>query len=269
MSANISRIMREMTSLLASISVEEQNSAASGGVDKESEGRNTLSSTGVVWEVCDVLIALSLQGLVDVAMRKADAYHALIKDAITELQEWNPDEEEVDIFDSGSSTDSNDITDGDNSSTAESPPTIAMNTMTLTPPATPTPIRQMYDQTLAILRLIRLLYPALRKRRIQTFPPVNSSTSPDQLPTSWQVYAFDNLMQHLRFFSERADDLAGALYSGDEEQASGGLEMLKMQAFECLEELDRNWDEDRKADEFTEWSQKWMRRVKELSPSHG
>ena len=269
MSANISRIMREMTSLLASIPVEEQNSAASAGVDKESEGRNTLSSTGVVWEVCDALIALSLQGLVDVAMRKADAYHALIKDAITELQEWNLDEDEGDIFDSGSSTDSNDNTDADNPITAESPPTIAMNTMTLTPPATPTPIRQMYDRTLAILRLIRLLYPALRKRRIQTFPPVNSSTSPDQLPTSWQVYAFDNLMQHLRVFSETADDLAGALYSGDEEQASGELEILKMQAFECLEELDRNWDQDRKADEFTEWSQKWMRRVEELSPSHG
>ena len=268
-SANVSRIMREMTSFLASIPVEEQNIAASASVDKECEGRNTLSSTGVVWEVCDALIALSLQGLVDVAMEKADAYHALIKDAITELEEWNPDEDEGDIFDSGSSTDSNVNRGVEPSSDAESPPTVALNAMTLTPPATPTPIRQMYDQSLATLRLIRLLYPALRKRRVQTFPPINSSTSLNQLPASWQVYAFDNLMQHLRVFSEMADDLAGALYSGDEEQASGGLEMLKLQAFECLEELDRNWDRDRKADEFTEWSQKWMRKVEELSPSHG
>lgn len=268
-SASVSRIMREMTSFLASILVKEQIMAASASVDKESEGRNTLSSTGVVWEICDALIALSLQGLADVAVKKADAYHALIKDAITELEEWNPDEDEGDIFDSGSSTDSNDNRGIEPPSNAESPPTVALNAMTLTPPATPTPIRQMYDRTLATLRLVRLLYPALRKRRIQTFPPVNSSSSPDQLPTSWQVYAFDNLMRHLRVFSEMADDLAGALYSGDEEQASGGQEMLKMQAFECLEGLDGNWDRDRKADEFTEWSQKWMRRVEELSPSHG
>lgn len=268
--ANVSRIMREVASLMASIPVEEQELAPSASIHKEGEGRNTLSSTGVIWEVCDALIALALQGLVDVAMKKADAYHALIKDAITELEEWNPDEDEGDIFDSGSSTDSNDNQDAESANTAESPPpAIAMRAMTLTPPATPTPMRQMYDQTLATLRLVRLLYPALRKRRIQTFPPIVSSTSPDQLPSSWQIHAFDNLMKHLRIFSESADELAGALYSGDEEQASGGLETIKVQAFECVEDVDRNWDWNRKADEFTEWSQKWMKRVEELSPSHG
>ncbi|KAG7007326.1 hypothetical protein G7Y79_00010g028270 [Physcia stellaris] len=251
-SANVSRIMREMTSFLACIPVEEQNMAASASVDQESEGRNTLPSTGVVWEICDALIALSLQGLVDVAMKKADAYHALIKDAITELEEWNPDEDEGDIFDSGASTDSNDNRSSEPPRNAESPPTVALNAMTLTPPATPTPIRQISTQT-----------------PHTDLPTCEFIYLPAQLPTSWQVYAFDNLMQHLRVFSEMADDLAGALYGGDEEQASGGLEMLKMQAFECLEELDRNWDQNRKADVFTEWSQKWMRRLEELGPSHG
>lgn len=267
--ANVSRIMREMASLMASIPVEEQEMAPSASTHKEGEGRNTLSSTGVIWEVCDALIVLALRGLVDVAMKKADAYHALVKDAIAELEEWNPDEDEGDIFDSGSSTDSNDNQVPETVSTAESRPTIAMKAMTLTPPATPTPIRQMYDQTLATLRLVRLLYPALRKRRIQTFPPIVSSTSLNQLPTSWQIHAFDNLMKHLRIFSESADELAGALYSEDEEQASGGLEMIKVKAFECVKDVDRNWDRDRKVDEFTEWSQKWMKRVEELSPSHG
>lgn len=262
--ANLLRIMKEMTLLLGTIPVDEKVLATSVSSVNDEKGRDTLSSTGVIWEVCDTLMALGSDGLVDLAIKKADAYHALIKDAIAELEEWNPDEEEDDLFGSTSSSQSESNQDADSERTAELPPITAMNTMTLTPPATPTPIRQMYDQTLATLRLIRLLYPALRKRRVQTFPSIDISTSSDQLPTSWQIYAFDNLMKSLRTFSETADDLAGSLYSQDEEQASGGLEFIKILAFECIQDADQSWD--RRDDEFTAWAKKWAGRLEELSP---
>ena len=253
-----------MTLLLGTIPVDEKVLATSVSSANDEKGRDTLSSTGVIWEVCDTLMALGSDGLVDLAIKKADAYHALIKDAIAELEEWNPDQEEDDLFGSTSSSQSESNQDVDSERTAELPPVTAMNTMTLTPPATPTPIRQMYDQTLATLRLIRLLYPALRKRRVQTFPSIDISTSSDQLPTSWQIYAFDNLMKSLRTFSETADDLAGSLYSQDEEQASGGLEFIKILAFECIQDADQSWD--RRDDEFTAWAKKWAGRLEELSP---
>lgn len=262
--ANLLRIMKEMTLLLGTIPVDEKVLATSVSSANDEKGRDTLSSTGVIWEVCDTLMALGSDGLVDLAIKKADAYHALIKDAIAELEEWNPDQEEDDLFGSTSSSQSESNQDVDSERTAELPPVTAMNTMTLTPPATPTPIRQMYDQTLATLRLIRLLYPALRKRRVQTFPSIDISTSSDQLPTSWQIYAFDNLMKSLRTFSETADDLAGSLYSQDEEQASGGLEFIKILAFECIQDADQSWD--RRDDEFTAWAKKWAGRLEELSP---
>ena len=263
--ANLLRIMKEMTSLLGTIPLEEQVLLTSVGLVNDENGRDTLSCTGVIWEVCDTLTALASEGLVDLALKKADAYHALIKDAIAELEEWNPDEEDDDMFSSGSSAQSESNQGPDGEYAAGSPPTTAMNAIALTPPATPTPIRQMYDQTLATLRMIRLLYPALRKRRVQTFPSISLSTSSDQLPTSWQIYAFDNLVKSLRTFSETADELAGSLYSRDEEQASGGLELIRILALECIEEADQSWD--RKDDEFTAWAQKWTRRLDELSPN--
>ena len=254
-----------MTSLLATIHVDEKALVTSVGSVNEENRRDTLSSTGVIWEVCDTLMALASNGLVDLAVKKADAYHALIKDAVAELEEWNPDEEDDDMFSSGSSAHSESNQGADSEHAAGSPPTTAMNAMTLTPPATPTPIRQMYDQILATLRMIRLLYPALRKRRVQTFPSINSSTPPDQLPTSWQIYALDNLMKSLRTFSETADELAGSLYGQDEEQASGGLESIRIFALECIQDVDQSWD--REEDEFTAWAQKWARRLEELSPN--
>ena len=261
--ANLSRIMREMKSLLGTIPTDEEALAGSTGLGKEGEGRDTLPSTGVIWEVCDAMISLASDGLVELAAKKADAYHALIKDAITELEEWNPDKEEDDPFGSESSNESEDEIAGDEGA----PPTTALDTLTLTPPATPTPIRQMYEQALVVLRLIRLLYPALRKRRIVTFPPITSSISPDQLPTPWKTQTFDELMNYLRTFSEVADELAGALYSQDEEEASGRLEAIKMGARECLEKVDTSWDQ--KEDVFTTWNKKWRERLDELSQSPG
>ena len=261
---NLLRIMKEMALLLGTMAGDEKVLALSGSAVNDEKRRHTLSSTGVIWEVCDTLVALCSDGLVDLAMKKADAYHALIKDAIAELEEWNPDEEEDDMFSSTSSARSESSQGADSERTGASPPTTEMNAMTLTPPATPTPIRQMYDQTLVTLRMIRLLYPALRKRRVQTFPSINLSTSSDQLPTSWQIDAFDNLMKSLRTFSETADEVAGGLYSQDEEQASGGLEFIRILAFECIQDADQSWD--RRDDEFTAWAKKWTGRLEELSP---
>lgn len=253
-----------MTTLLGTIPTNEAALAGSTGSGKEEGGRDTLPSTGVIWEVCDAMTSLASDGLAELAAKKADAYHALIKDAIAELEEWIPDGEEDDPFgiesSNGSEEDEN-VTDEDASLT---PPTTALNTLTLTPPTTPTPIRQMYEQALVILRLIRLLYPALRKRRIQNFPPITSSTPQDQLPTPWEIQTFDNLMKFLRTFSEAADELAGALYNQDEEAASGGLVAIKMNACECLGGVNLSWH--RKEDEFTAWVKKWKERLNEQSP---
>lgn len=147
----------------------------------------------------------------------------------------------------------------------ESPPVAALNAMTLTPPPTPTPIRRLYTETLSTLRLVRLLYPALKKRRIQNFPPIISSTNVSELPSIAQVSSFDRLMKHLQDFSEGTDTLAGSLYSHDQEGAQDELEVLRTMALHCVEEskLDCSGMEDG----FTAWSEKWKERFASVGPA--
>ena len=251
--ANVLRVMREMATLLGTIPLSDGQEP---GIGKDAEGRDTLPSTGVIWEICDTLAAIAANGLIELAAKKADAYHALIKDAIAELEEWDPDDEVDDPFGSESSRESEINEKG----TAGSSTNAALGKLTLTPPATPTVIRQIYEKALTTLRLVKLLYPALRKRRILGFPSITSSTESEQLPTPWQIQWFDGVMKHFRVFSEVADELAGALYSHDEE-ATGALGALGAYARECIEDVGRNWEG--KEDEFTAWAGKWRGRLDE------
>lgn len=222
----------------------------------EKEGRNTLANTGVLWEVCDDLISLAKDGMVQLATQKAESYHALLKDAIAELEEWNPDED-----DDNDTFEDNDLSqsDGEQPEDTASPPIASLNAMTLTPPATPTPIRRLQTETLSTLRLIRLLYPALKKRRIQTFPPIMSSSTPSTLPSNAQAAVLDALLNHLQHFSEAADALAGLLYGHDENGVGRDLEALKRMAISCVEKSRLDWSG--AEDEFSIWSEKWKERL--------
>ena len=75
----------ELLSLLSSIPQNEH------GVEK-SLGRDTLASTGVLWAECDKMVALGSAGVAKVAAERVEEYYGLLKDAITELEEWDPDE---------------------------------------------------------------------------------------------------------------------------------------------------------------------------------
>ena len=248
----IARVMLETKLLLRSISFEE---ADMGGL----EGRNTLANTGVIWEVCDALISVANNGLVDVAAKKAESYHALLKDAIAELEEWDPDEEDDDdaLKSIGSSE-----SDAEQEEPA-SPSTTSLNAMTLTPPPTPSPMRKLKSSSLAVLRLIRLLYPALKKRRIQTFPQITSTTSPSDLPTRDQIGRFDILLEHLQIFSSSADALAGSLYDHNEKEIISDLKNLETSSMGMIDNLRLDWNG--KDDEFCTWSDKWTERMSALA----
>ena len=244
------RILREIKVLLESIPTE--------AVDKEGkEGRSTLANTRVVWEVCDALISLANNGLVDFATRRAESYHILLKDAIAELEDWDPDgdDDEEDAFRSIGSSES----DTEQEEQTSPPSAALMHVMTLTPPPTPSPMRRMYAETLATLRVIRLLYPPLKKRRIQAFPSITSRTMSSGLPGITQIKCLNSLLNYLQLFSESADELAGSLYSRDVEDAEESLTTLKNLAMACVESAKLNWNG--VEDEFSVWSEQWLKRL--------
>lgn len=246
---SIVRLLREIDALLQTIpAIEEQPF-------DEKEGRTTLANTGVVWEICDALISIASNGLVNVAAQKAEAFHSLLKDAIAELEDWDPDDEEEDGLLTSETSSSDHASDGELREGASPPLETAVRGMTLTPPPTPSPLRRLLTDTLANLRLIRLLYPALRKRRVLTFPNISASSALEELPDTAQLIRFDALLRQLGGFSEHADELAGGLYAHDEDEVVDRLRLTRASCKECVNAMRLDWSG--KEDEFTAWSKKW------------
>ena len=221
----------ELMSLLASIPRDEH------GIDK-TRGRDTLASTGVLWAECDKMMALGLGGLTKIAAERVEEYHGLLKDAIAELEHWDPDEDSESDTDSLTSNNEN------------------VKDLSLSP------LAASRNRTLANLRIIRVLYPAIVKRRVLTFPNITSSTTAESLPSLLHIRIFDELIDHTKRFTEETDEIAGALYEGEEEEVENRLSVLRGMAKICAEEIRLGWGGNE--DEFTSWVEKWMARLVEV-----
>ncbi|KAI4115408.1 MAG: hypothetical protein LQ345_003974, partial [Seirophora villosa] len=63
-------------------------------VEEERQREEILQATGQVWRVCNRMIAVAGMGIAGVAAEKVDAWHALVKDAVEEIEGWDPDDSE-------------------------------------------------------------------------------------------------------------------------------------------------------------------------------
>lgn len=236
--------MMELLSLIASIPSDEH------GIET-STGRNTLASTGVLWAECDKMVELASKGLISLASQRTEDYHGLLKDAIQELEEWDPNED----------TDS----DTDSASSNKQKPT---STPTADNPASElgelyiSSIGTLRKRILLTLRTVRVIYPALKKRRISTFPNITSASTLKSLPMSTHIDTLDSLIDQAKGFTDAADEIAGALYEGDVEQVERRLRALRESAEGCAKGVKKGWKGEE--DEFTGWAQKWTARLEEV-----
>ena len=244
--SSLSRIIMELLSLLSSIPQNEH------GVEK-TLGRDTLASTGVLWAECDKMVALGSGGVIKVAVERVEEYHGLLKDAIAELEEWDPDE------DSESDTDSLPSNKGNVSSSRPigAPLERSLQDLSLSS------IAALRKQTLSILRIIRVLYPALVKRRILTFPNINSTVTAENLPSLVQIRSLDRLVDHTQQFTEETDEIAVDLYAGHEEEVEDRLTTQTDASKAFVQGMKLSWSGDK--DEFTTWAGKWMMRLDEVN----
>lgn len=241
--------MLELLTLLGSIPQDER------GIEKTT-GRDTLASTGVLWAECDKMVALGSGGLTKLAAERVEEYHGLLKDAIAEVEEWDPDEE--------SESDAESLTSNKGNTTAQpidASLEISLRGLSLSP------IAALRKRTLATLRIIRVLYPALIKRRVLTFPNINSTTTAESLPISSHILSMDTLIDYTKQFTEETDEVAGALYAGDEEEVEDRLRELVEISTTCVGETRIGWNG--KEDEFTAWAEKWMARLEEIRTGDG
>jgi hypothetical protein len=234
----VRRVWTEVENLLLEV-----RSVAGGGSPGATRARDSLASTGVVWEACDAVVELEAWGVAGLAVRKAEQYRDTVKDAIAELQEWkegtDPETEGLDdaLLDSedegvgGDAEGLDDLFHAANSCPKER-----------------VELRELVDVAVGKLKKIVLLYQALGKRRLKTF-----GARRDEEVRG--VGELDEMLERLHMIQEDVDELVSQFYELDEEG-------VKEQLTKCVDDARRvgelaRLDWRAQEDEFTTWREKW------------
>lgn len=227
----VRRVFREVENLL-----KELKSIADGNGQGATKARDSLASTGVVWESCDALIELERLGVAGLAVKKAEEYRDTIKDAIAELQEWKDDVDDA-LLDSG-----DDDVDGDADSLDD-----IFHAANSCPKDRPE-LKELLDVATGKLKKIVFLYTAIGKRRFKTFgsKPLEDSRS---------VQDLDHILQRLHSLQEDVDDIAAGFYDLDEDAVKQVLNKCVADAREISNLARLDWRA--QEDEFTAWRDKW------------
>jgi hypothetical protein len=225
----------------------ENRQAATGkdGGPSESEKQQVLSATGVLWEACDALVKLCNDGVVSLVVKKATELKATLLDAIEELKEWGEDVDDDD--EAAGSDDEDDIFGASNK--------IGKDDKEL---------KELLDNSLKKLKMVGMLYQALIKRRLKTYPSAISSATASAANGSddsglTPAQKLDQLMALLKTIPDTVDDLASAFYDLDQDEAQQTLGKSCDEAKRAAELVKQSWD--CTDDEFTAWSEKWKNAI--------
>lgn len=238
--ARVRVVMREMQAFLNEVTdlaqAEQGPNQSKQKQSTQARTRDSLTSTGVVWDACDAVIALEVLGIGGLAVKKAEQYRDMIKDAIEELKEWaEGDDDDDDDDDYAASDDESDSIDN---------LFAAANKL----PADRADLRAQLDTSLDKLKKIGMLYTALAKRRLKPFTSAVAASTPN-------IKVLDELLDKLKQLPEQVDDLASAFYDLDTEQIATQLSACLETARTAAALVKQDWNG--KEDEFTAWCAKW------------
>jgi hypothetical protein len=201
----------------------------------ESEKKDVLSATGVLWEACDTLTKACNDGVVGLVVRKATELRATLLDAIEELKEWGEDIE--DENDEAENSDDEDDMFGASNKLGKDDKEL----------------KELLDTGVKKLKMVGMLYQALIKRRLKTFPATSALESAST--TSGPGPKLDELMVLLKRIPDTVDDLASAFYDLEEDEAKQTLIKGCEEAKRAAKIVKQSWAGT--DDEFTTWSEKW------------
>jgi hypothetical protein len=222
-----------------------ENRQAAKGKDSgpsESEKQDVLSATGVLWEACDTLLKLCNDGVVGLVVKKATELKATLLDAIEELKEWGEDVGDDEDEPEGSD-DEDDMFGASNKLGKDDKE-----------------LKELLDTSVKKLKMVGMLYQALIKRRLKTYPSTSASTAVGaangtSTPVSSPAQKLDQLMALLKTIPDTVDDLASAFYDLDQDEAQQTLDKSCKEARSAAELVKQSWSGT--DDEFTAWSEKW------------
>jgi hypothetical protein len=218
----------------------------------ESEKQDVLATTGMVWEACDALLKLCQDGVVGLVVKKAEQYRSVLLDAVEELKEWGED-----VADGDEDEDGVEGSDGGEDEFEEEDEMFsAANKLGKGDKE----LREVLDTSVKRLKTVGILYQALIKRRLKTFPASKSAGQSTNGEVNGSVSepmaTLDQLMAVLKQIPDTVDDLASAFYDLDEEGAKQTLDKCCREAKSAAELVKQSWTG--QDDEFTAWSAKCM-----------
>jgi len=243
--AELQNVMKEVIDQAQSHTKRRNSSSSTSSTGMSS--RDSLASTGIVWQCCDSIMALQRVGLHGLLVEKAREYREQLEDAIEELKD----------FRDGTGTENQEELDGDKAQGSddekESHESFDVPTKL---PADRDDIKSVLAVSIKQLILISTLYQALLKRRLKNFPYRQASNRPEDEATRRAFSIQDSLMGLLQWIPEATDELAGAIYELDYEDSRQSLEHVCQSARDAIRLVANNWTGEE--DEFTVWQRKWL-----------
>ncbi|KZM26960.1 uncharacterized protein EKO05_0004759 [Ascochyta rabiei] len=246
----------DVLSLVLAMAEKRKNLSGKDKGPSEQEKQAVLSSTGVVWEVCDELLKLCNGGVMELVLKKAQQLRAVLLDAVEELKEWGEDVASSDDEDDkaeGSGDEEDEFGDEDDFFAAKNK--LGKDDKEL---------KVLLERSVKKLKMVGIMYQALGKRRLKSFPAtapgVNPATTAEiktvDAANETPAQKLDQLMQILKSIPDTVDDLASTFYELDQEEAETELKKLCDEAKSAVNLVEKSWTG--ADDEFTAWSAKWI-----------
>ena len=250
-------VLRDLAKLVLDIRGIAEKKEKERGKEEEdlsqSEKDAVTIGTGHVWDSCDALIGLADNGIMGFVARRVDEWRNLVRDAIEEIQDWDPEEagEEDDFFFGDCLDDDGDGVDGGERGRDREGDE-------------PTDIAALHEQkksTIRVLKPISQVFTAIAANRLRNQSPISSGSD---------LSTLEALMLHLEGITGDVDEAAGALYDGSLENSSRYLKKAKNRAMDAIDLVVMPWHredvdgEQTLGDKFTIWSRTWVNVVNEV-----
>jgi Grap2 and cyclin-D-interacting len=212
----------------------------------KSEKEVITSQTGRVWDACDTITALVTQGVVGHVVRRVQEWHDLVKDAISELEEWDPEEEDADFEELlGSDDEEKETNEKDSKESDEDEDDENIEAL-----------QKQKKSLLRALKPIAQIYPAIISNRCKKGGLTASKS---------QIVKLESLTFDLQSIPSDVDEAAGSLYESNLNDSLRYLNMAKTTAERAIGLVTLPWASEgaavteQQGDKFTTWSTTWRK----------
>lgn len=212
----------------------------------DSEKDTVTVAAGRVWEACDVLTSMAERGVIGFVVFKVEQWRDLIKDAVGEIEEWDPQEDD-EFFDDLMGDDADSNNEDEDDSDDEDAEDKAQQ-------------EERKKSTLRFLKPVLQIYPAIITNRLK-----KEKVGDKALSSKDGIQKLEKVMEYLGRIPDLVDEVAGALYEDDEVRFSDFLKKVKKDAEGVVTLLSLTWGEEE--DKFTVWSRTWGRVMGEVGKS--